>query len=562
MTPRPASPTSLLWAHQIKRENGHLLGRIQKLESANDQHENRLKHAESAAKSHANQDMAALAERVKALDQSGIPERLAKVEKDVMSKLVDVQADTEAVILKVSSMEKDEAMAEEERRKAFNKDKALLKRLGEAEENLKKYEQLLERVGRRVDEQSIGNIRVRLDALSTQVGKEGSEMKLMVESIIVLERANAELRSANDKLAIEVEKLAAKSSAMASVSGQAASVPAKKQAGKRAASDFEFGEEAQTPQPSLKKKKPSHKWAGGGADKDIIGQSTDIKRTPRAVVSPYNPVSKPAKKTAQKPAAQPVLRSAPRSAPKVISKPASKPMPKIVPPKQSKKAAISQTRSKPTASKKAAPKKGSAAAVVANPRRLLDGQPDRPIVRAGKGWVEVAVTPSESGEESEEEIYNVKPTRGRSRKIQPAQEELEVANDTQREDRGVHERAIQQKQQAKPRANRTIDMRPDAPSASEETYQPSTAMRTVKAEQGGRTSLPIFNQPGCIISSPSVSPHRPIERRDTKDALLAAVVGSASPPRQPTAAVEVEWSPPPAPRAQVGRRRVIKVDEY
>jgi len=406
MTPRAASPTSLLWAHQIKRENGHLLGRIQKLESTNGQHENRLKHAENAAKLHANQDMVALAERVKALDQSGIPERLAKVEADVMSKLDDVKAETEAVSLKVSSMEKDEAKAEEERRKAFNKDKAkaLLKRLGEAEENLKKYEQLLERVGRRVDEQSIGNIRSQLDALSTQVGQEGSEMKLMVESIIVLERANAELRSANDKLAFEVEKLAAKSSAMASVSGQAASVPSKKSAGKRAAAEFESGEEVQTPQPPLKKKKASHKWAGGGADKDIIGQSTDMKRTPRAAASPLNTMSKPAKKTAQRPEVQPVLRSAPRSVPK-LTKPASKPAPKVVPPKQSKKAAISQTRPKATAAKNAAPKKGTAAAVIVNPKRRLDGRPDRPIVRAGKGWVEVAVTPSESENESEEEMY-------------------------------------------------------------------------------------------------------------------------------------------------------------
>ncbi|KAK0303293.1 hypothetical protein LTR01_008166 [Friedmanniomyces endolithicus] len=561
MTPRPASPTSLLWAHQIKRENSHLLGRIQKLESANDQHEDRLKHAEIAANSHASRDMVVLAERVKALDESGIPKLLAKVEEDVMSKLDDVQAETKAVILKVSSLEKDEAKAEEERRKAFNKDKALLKRLGEAEENLKKYEQLLERVGRRVDEQSIGNIRVQLDALSAQVGKEGSEMKLMVESIIVLERANAELRNANNKLAIEVEKLAVKSAAIASANAQAESVPAKKQAGKRAASDFEFGEEAQTPQPPLKKKKPSHKWAGGGADKDIIGQSADIKRTPRAVVSPYNPVSKPAKKTAQRPAAQPVLRSAPRSAPKVISKPASKPMPKIVPPKQSKKAAISQTQPKATIPKKAAPKKGSAAAVVANPRRCLDGQPDRPIVRAGKGWVEVAATPSESGEESEEEIYNVKPTRGRPRKIHPAQGEIDQTNSMPREDPAARQHATPKRQQ-EPRPKRTIDTRPDAISSAKEQHRPSTAMHAIKAEQGGRTSLPIFNQSGCIISSPSVSPHRPIERRDTQDALLAAVVGSPSPPWQPAAAVEARWSPPPVQRAQVGRRRVIQFDEY
>jgi chromosome segregation ATPase len=34
MAPRPSSPTSLLWAHQIKRENAHLLDRMKALETA------------------------------------------------------------------------------------------------------------------------------------------------------------------------------------------------------------------------------------------------------------------------------------------------------------------------------------------------------------------------------------------------------------------------------------------------------------------------------------------------------------------------------------------------
>jgi len=127
---------------------------------------------------------------------------------------------------------------------------------------------------------------------------------------------------------------------------------------------------------------------------------------------------------------------------------------------------------------------------------------------------------------------------------------------------GARQQTTQKQLQAEPRAKRTIDMGPDALAPAEEQYQPSTATRTIKAEQGGPKTLPIFNQTGCIISSPSVSPHRPIERKDTKDALLAAVVTSPSPPPQLAAAVEADWLSPPVPRAQVGRRRVIQVDEY
>ena len=135
-----------------------------------------------------------------------------------------------------------------------------------------------------------------------------------------------------------------------------------------------------------------------------------------------------------------------------------------------------------------------------------------------------------------------------------------MTKNTEREDRKLRQQATQKQQQAKPRAKRTVDMKPDAPSAAEERQQPSTAMRTVKAEHAGQTSLPIFDQAGGIIYSPSVSPQRPIERRDTKDALLAAVVASPAPPRRSSAAVEAKWPSPPAPRAQVGRRRVIQGD--
>ncbi|TKA82841.1 hypothetical protein B0A55_00993 [Friedmanniomyces simplex] len=564
MTPRPSSPTSLLWAHQIKREHGHLLVRVQKLESVSDQHESRLKHAETAAKSHVNDGIPALAEQVKALHKSGLPERLAKVEKDVMSRLDYVQADNEAMTIKVASLEKDEAVAEEERRKAFNKEKALLKRVAEAEEGLKKYEQSLERMGRRVDEQSIGTIRAQLDKLSEQVKKEGPEMEQMGESIITLERANAELRNANDGLAVEVQKLAAKSAAAAAAANaQVASLPAKKAAGKHEAPGYELDDEIQTPQPPLKKKKQSHKWAGGGADKDIIRQNGDVKRTPRPIASPYNAISKPTQippptQTA-KSASKAALKPTPKPAPKPASKSALKPAPKPVPSKAREKATPSQTQRKAAASQKAAVKKGPATAVPANSQRHLDGQPDRPIVRAGKGWVEVAVTPSQSEDESEDEIvYDAKTLRDRPRKTQSGQEDLQVTNNTQRPTRSTRQQPTQIRQQAKPRPKRAIDPQPDPPSAAPGNHRPNNAMQAMKATQKGAVNLPIFDQAGGILSSP---PHHSIERRDTKDFLLATVVTSQSPPHT-TANTSATRPPPPPPRDLPKRRRIIELDEH
>jgi len=355
-TPRPSSPTSLLWAHQLKREHGHLIGRLQQVESANRQQEDRIKKAESAAKAGTNNDIAALADQVKALDEGGINKRLAKVEKDVMAKLDDVQAESEAMVLKVASLEKDDVLVEEERRKAFNKEKALLKRVGEVEESLKLYEAGLESVGRRVDDASISTIKAQLDSLVGQVRKEGAEMKRLEDSISVLEAANEELRKANERLAAEMEKVAAKPTLTPLV-----------QTVVEAAADEAASPEDVTEQPELeddgtpkRRKKKSHKWAGGGADRDIIRQASDV----------VHKVAAPPRRTLT---------------PKAVAKPKAIAKPKEV------------------------SKKGVATKEVAKPARksqgFLDGDADKPIIRAGKGWVEVAMTPSQSEQESQESRY-------------------------------------------------------------------------------------------------------------------------------------------------------------
>ncbi|KAK4954465.1 hypothetical protein LTR10_007896 [Elasticomyces elasticus] len=568
MTPRPSSPTSLLWAHQIKREHGHLLNRLQKMEAAHDQQESRLKHAETAARSHANEDIAALAEQVKALDESGITERLARVEKDVMSKLDDVQAESEAIILKVASLEKDDVVAEEERRKSFNREKALLKRVAETEENLKKYEQSLVRLGRRVDDQSMVTIRSQLDGLMQQVEKEGSTMKLVVESTAALETANEGLKKANAKMAIEIEKLAAKAESAVAASEKAASVVTKAGGVKRSAPEPDSDDEDETPQPPQKKKKQSHKWAGGGADKDIIRQGSDVKPSGRTIASPYTAISKPALKAAPKPTTKPVSKPAPKPAPRPALKSALKPAPKPVqsqaPPKERKKPVASQAKAKTTvshkakapASQKPAPKKGLATASSAKSQRYLDGQTDKPIVRAGKGWVEIAMTPSQSDaeDESEEEkiiFEETKRPKGRPRRSQDTDDIIGAASSTQRPARGGRQQLSPKPGPAKQRQKRKIEDEP-SPAVTGGQYRPSTAMQAMKAAQKDRTRV---STGGVFTSPPSV--RRSIERKDTKDALLAAVFTSQS-SAQPGEKDEVAVTAPPAvPK----RRRIIDLED-
>ncbi|KXL51531.1 hypothetical protein M433DRAFT_140554 [Acidomyces richmondensis BFW] len=377
-TPRPSSPTSLLWAHQLKREHGYLLSRIQQLECSTHQQEDRIKKAEVVAnRTTANEgEVKALAEQVKALDDSGgVKERLAKIERDVMAKLEDVEAGNAAMVLKVAELEKDRAQADEEKRKGFTKEKALLKRVGEVEENLKEYEKFLHQLNRKVDENSIDHIKMQLGSLAQQVNEEGSSMKMLDESIKALEVAHEELRKANERLNQEIMKLAPKpaepphdiaapSDPSVSRSSAGKKFKPRPPAPKRAADLDEVGEAIDLPKP----KKKSHKWAGGGADRDIIRQASEI--TLEETDRPARRISTP-----RRPSHAPPMKA--RSTTKVT---------------KTKAKAVTKPRTTHKAATKPVRKSDS--------QMLIKEDPDRPIIRSGKGWVEVAVSTSESESDS------------------------------------------------------------------------------------------------------------------------------------------------------------------
>ncbi len=95
--------------------------------------------------------------------------------------------------LQISALQQDKQLAEEQRKATLTKDKALLKRIGEVEEGLKKYEKTLDLIGKRVNGTRVEQIKEQLDGLTKQVMKEGEQMKLLSESVKALETAQAEL---------------------------------------------------------------------------------------------------------------------------------------------------------------------------------------------------------------------------------------------------------------------------------------------------------------------------------------------------------------------------------
>ena len=383
------SPESHLWAKQIKREHGFLLNNMQDLATATAKNEERIKAVETAVETNSggSAEVAALTKQVQAIGSDKIKDRLDGMEKAINGRLDEVEGDQEAQTLKLSGLQRDKQLAEEERKATLTKDKALLKRIGEVEEGLKKYEKNLDLIGKRVNGTRVDQIKEQLEGLTKQVMKEGEQMGLLAESVAKLETANAALMKANQKLEAEMKVNAEK---LARQDAQEASSKRSNAAPAAATS---------SPDLSTSQKKKSHKWVGGGADKDIINQGAGLFKV-KPAAKPPAPKEKPA--------------ASQRAAPKVIKKPAPK-----------KKPAVPKTPSQHSDRKSHKWAGGGAdrdiieAGLTQSSRRGHDkprtdhapaSKPPQPkvpetfngkrVVRAGRGWVEYEES---AGSETESE---------------------------------------------------------------------------------------------------------------------------------------------------------------
>lgn len=198
------SPTGMLWAYQLKREHGFLLDRMKRLESEITKVESTAKSAKNAFLS---QDVAAIASQVQVLTQDGGSKATEKMRKEVMERLENVEAEMVAITSKVAELDQNSAKDEQERKRVFNNEKDLLKRIKEVERHLMEYEQNLNRIGDQLNEHQMDVIRDQLVNLLDQVKEDGGDRESFRESLQVLEEVTRELKQDNDKLAREIKAL-------------------------------------------------------------------------------------------------------------------------------------------------------------------------------------------------------------------------------------------------------------------------------------------------------------------------------------------------------------------
>lgn len=200
----PSSPTSLLWAHQLKREHGFLLNRMKKLETEIAGVESRTK---AAADTVGVGEIAAIAKKVQSLTDHGSHAIVQKIRDEVMGRFEDVGIEIEAVTIQISNLERSQESLKEDRRHAAESETALLMRINEVEASIKEYKRSVLKLGRKIDDQAISKIRDALTGLSEDVKSNKVAGETVNASLERLDEASKVLRAGNEKLAEQVKEL-------------------------------------------------------------------------------------------------------------------------------------------------------------------------------------------------------------------------------------------------------------------------------------------------------------------------------------------------------------------
>lgn len=366
---RPSSPTSLLWAHRLRRENGFLLKRVRDVEISLQNQEKLITNTTAATESIVKHDIASLTNKVNVLEQSGTDKRLEQTQTGLSKRLDVLAAISEATTIQVSAIQDREKESRQQRTQDVTMDNALIERIRDVEQGLKDYAKSLNSVGEKINGPQMQKTMDQLDALTKRVTREGERTMFLQESIEKLEWSNTELKKANTALEGKLKKQQSRP-----VNDLAAA-----DAGRNIQQD-----ELQAPtnqDPGSVRPKRSQGWARRRSDEEDFDKGADLtvnarpkrKSAPKGSAAASIPEEAVTKTRPKKPVRKGPVPKAPRKSKRTIGGQADRDVIAASAPSGSRK----RTRSSSVLAEGPPPKRS---------RQTAEG---KNIRRAGKGWIEI-----------------------------------------------------------------------------------------------------------------------------------------------------------------------------
>ncbi|KAF2485385.1 hypothetical protein BDY17DRAFT_102223 [Neohortaea acidophila] len=158
-----ASPTSLLWAHQLKREHAYLLKRMQALETQNSAQEARS---------------------------------VSETERNAVRLYEQAQSEILKMKTQIENLLVEQRKAAEERKQALADNKILTERISAVQERLAEYGKMLQQKSGHPNAARLEAIEQQLEGLAQQVQSHGEKMSRLPERVPALGVPHDEVRSA------------------------------------------------------------------------------------------------------------------------------------------------------------------------------------------------------------------------------------------------------------------------------------------------------------------------------------------------------------------------------
>ncbi|KAK4938693.1 hypothetical protein LTR28_009543 [Elasticomyces elasticus] len=225
MVPRPTSPTSLLWAHQLKREHTFLLDRIRAIEESVKRQNSDSRVVESLATKASTLDLAKLSARVNAFekDNEDVRQWLKKLNAETQARLDAEVAQVERLAAKVALLEV-EARRVREKKESFDNDKALLKRIETLETAGAQQAQLVQKIKESFEEADVDVLRRRVHTLETHNEQTLAEWQQAGQRLTAQEAVNVDLRKDHENSEKRVREAQSRSGRLCTAHGRQPSV--------------------------------------------------------------------------------------------------------------------------------------------------------------------------------------------------------------------------------------------------------------------------------------------------------------------------------------------------
>lgn len=208
MVQRPASPTSLLWAHQLKKEHAHLLERMKALEAMSKDVVARMEEAEAttAAARETVTRVADMAARIAAIeeDDNDVRQWITKLDEERQAQARKGDDKLQSLSRKIGLLDAEMKRREVEEKEAKRRDDEILKRLVQLEVAREADKKAADKLVRKNDPVNKGLSR-RLDAFESRRNEDDTKIAALLQKIKALESSNHELSTKTQQIQKKLE---------------------------------------------------------------------------------------------------------------------------------------------------------------------------------------------------------------------------------------------------------------------------------------------------------------------------------------------------------------------